>query len=89
MGDPGTEFDRAVALVEREAGVYDAQLGEGWRIGGGINGGVLLAIAGRALGQELGAPAAERVVHADPLAISAYYLTPGVPGPATVRTAVV
>jgi acyl-CoA thioesterase len=86
-----SEFDTGSAVSARdgEAGVYDAELGEGWRIGGGVNGGVLLAIAGRALAAEFGTADGDRPSHPDPLAISAYYLTPGVPGPATVRTSVV
>jgi acyl-CoA thioesterase len=85
-----SEFDTGSAVTARESepGVYDAALGEGWRIGGGINGGLLLAVAGRALSREFGADG-DRPGHPDPLAISAYYLTPGEPGPATVRTSVV
>lgn len=85
-----SEFDTGSAVTAREGepGVYDGELGEGWRIGGGINGGLLLAVAGRALSQQFGADDG-RPGHPDPLAISAYYLTPGVPGPATVRTEVV
>jgi acyl-CoA thioesterase len=91
MVNGASEFDEGSAVVARpgEPGVYDAALGEGWRIGGGVNGGVLLAIAGRALAHELGTADGDRPAHPDPLAISAYYLTPGVPGPATVRTSVV
>lgn len=86
-----SEFDEGSAVRARseEAGVYDAALGEGWRIGGGVNGGLLLAIAGRALSQELGGADGDRPGHPDPLAISAYYLSPGTPGPATVRSEVV
>jgi acyl-CoA thioesterase len=91
MVNGASEFDEGSAVEARsgEPGVYDAALGEGWRIGGGVNGGVLLAIAGRALAAEFGAADGDRPSHPDPLAISAYYLTPGVPGPATVRTSVV
>ncbi len=79
-----SEFDQAIALNPgSEPGTYDGALGEGWRIGGGINGGLLLAVAGHALKHELAHDG-----HPDPLAISAYYLTPGVPGPARVRTEV-
>jgi hypothetical protein len=87
----GSEFDSGTAISARaaEAGVYDAELGEGWRIGGGINGGLLLALAGRALSREFGDAEGALTAHPDPLAISAYYLTPGAPGPATVRTSVV
>ncbi|WP_270887482.1 thioesterase family protein [Pedococcus sp. 5OH_020] len=86
-----SEFDDGSAVSARggEVGVYDASLGEGWRIGGGVNGGLLLAVAGRALSQRLGKAAQEGPAHPDPLAISAYYLSPGVPGAASVRTEVV
>jgi acyl-CoA thioesterase len=85
-----TEFDTGTALAVRpdERGVYDGALGEGWRIGGGVNGGLLLATAARALSMELSSSDG-LTAHPDPLAISAYYLTPGEPGPATVRTSVV
>jgi hypothetical protein len=87
---PVSEFDDGSAVSARagEVGVYDAGLGEGWRIGGGVNGGLLLSVVGRALSEELGREDGERPGHPHPLAISAYYLTPGVPGPATVRTSV-
>ncbi|WP_406829744.1 thioesterase family protein [Pedococcus sp. KACC 23699] len=90
MGEQGSEFDEGSAVAARsgERGVYDAALGEGWRIGGGVNGGMLLSIAGCALAAELGSAADDRPAHPHPLAISAYYLTPGVPGAATVRTSV-
>ena len=88
---PVSEFDDGTATAPRpsEVGVHDAHLGDGWRIGGGINGGLLLATMGRALAHELGSADGDRPAHPDPLAISAYYLTPGTPGPATVRTQVV
>lgn len=92
MGQTGwvSEFDEGSAVMARaqESGAYDAALGDGWRIGGGVNGGMLLSIAGRALAAELGTPDGDRPAHPHPLAISAYYLTPGAPGPATVRTSV-
>lgn len=95
LGDTGpvvsqSEFDAGSAVTARagEEGVYDAELGEGWRIGDGVNGGILLALVGRALQDQL-MDAGEGRRHGDPLAISAYYLTPGLPGPAVVRTAVV
>ena len=86
-----SEFDAAIAVLGRagDPGAYDAVIGEGWRIGGGVNGGLLLALAGHALRLELGEPSAGLPGHADPMAISAYYLSPGVPGPAVVRTDVV
>ncbi|MFC1430477.1 thioesterase family protein [Streptacidiphilus sp. N1-3] len=79
-----SEFDRGTAVRAREgrASVYDAELDGGWRIGGGINGGLLLALVGNALRAELGRDGG----HADPLSVSAYYLSAGRPGPAEIRT---
>ncbi|MDX3851863.1 thioesterase family protein [Streptomyces sp. AK02-01A] len=76
IGD--SEFDRATAVTLRESGVYDAQLSPGWTIMGVLNGGYLLAVIGRALGDALPQP--------HPFAISAQYLSPSMPGPAVVRT---
>ncbi len=85
MGEQVSEFDEGSAVAPRvdEPGAYDVALGDGWRIGGGVNGGILLATIGRALAVELGAADDERPAHPHPLAISAYFLTPGAPGPAT------
>ncbi|PYC76298.1 TesB-like acyl-CoA thioesterase 3 [Streptomyces tateyamensis] len=78
-----SEFDQGIALrPDGEAGWYRGELGEGWQIGGGINGGFLLAAAANALRQEL-------PQHPDPLSISGYYLSASTPGPYTVRTEVV
>lgn len=76
-----SEFDRGIALTPHaeEGGRYDAELGAGWQIGGGINGGLLMAVAAHALSLEHGE-------HRDPLSISGYYLSASRPGPATVRT---
>ena len=61
-------FDDATAIRPREAelGVFDADLGPGWAIGGKPNGGYLLAMLARA--------ACNVVSTAHPLAISAHYL---------------
>ena len=82
--DPDSEFDRGTAVARREGtpGVYDAELDPGWRIGGGINGGLLLALAARALSRHLG----EGTGHVDPVSISGYYLSASRPGPAEVHT---
>lgn len=84
-GGPATvgdsEFDRDTAVVRREEGVYDAELSAGWTIIRAINGGYLLAILGRALGDAL--------PHHDPFSVTAHYLTASVPGPAVIRTEVV
>ena len=55
---------------------WSADIEAGWDIVGNANGGYLLAIVGRALGRALGRP--------DPVTITAHYLAPGQPGPATV-----
>ncbi|MFJ4854138.1 thioesterase family protein [Streptomyces sp. NPDC088730] len=79
IGD--SEFDRDTAVTLREEGVYDAELSAGWTIIRAVNGGYLLAVLGRALGETL--------PHPDPLSASAHYLTASVPGPAVIRTQVV
>ncbi|MFE2539641.1 thioesterase family protein [Actinacidiphila glaucinigra] len=78
-------FDRETAVTARpgEPSVYDADLHEGWRIGMGVNGGLLLALAGRALAEELDG---DGQGHRDPFSISAYYLSTSLPGPVTART---
>ncbi|MEU9699716.1 thioesterase family protein [Streptomyces sp. NPDC047981] len=73
-----SEFDRDTAVTLRAPGVYDADLSAGWTIINAVNGGYLLALLGRALGDHL--------PHPDPFTISAHYLTPSVPGPAVIRT---
>ncbi|MBC9711518.1 thioesterase family protein [Streptomyces sp. TRM66268-LWL] len=76
IGD--SEFDRDTAVTLREPGVYGAELSAGWTIINAVNGGYLLAVVGRALGQAL--------PHADPFTVSAHYLTASQPGPAVIRT---
>lgn len=79
------ELDAALQVVPRpeEPGTYDGELGAGWQIGAGVNGGLLLATCAAALRETL-APAG----HPDPVSISAYYLSASRPGPATWRTRV-
>ncbi|MEU5401851.1 thioesterase family protein [Streptomyces sp. NPDC005963] len=76
IGD--SEFDRDTAVTLRAPGVYDAFLSPGWTIIRAINGGYLLALLGRALGDAL--------AHPDPFTVSAHYLSASAPGPATIRT---
>ena len=80
-----TEFDRGIAASRRadQPTTYDVELGAGWQIGAGINGGMLLATLGNALRSTFEADG-----HPDPIAISAYYLSASRPGPASVRTEV-
>ncbi|RAJ49915.1 thioesterase superfamily protein [Streptomyces sp. PsTaAH-130] len=73
-----SEFDRDTAVVRRAPGVYDLDLSAGWTILGAVNGGYLLAVLGRALGDAL--------PHPDPFTISAHYLTASRPGRAVIRT---
>ena len=74
------ELDRGIAVRRTGPGEYAATLDRGWVVGGGVNGGYLLAVIGNAIRAELaqdGQP--------DPVTVSAYYLSPTVPGPAVVR----
>ena len=68
-----TVFDTTTAVTEQAPGRYTADLGEGWVVGGGVNGGYLLATIGRAIRERLPAKP-------DPLSISAYYLSATTPG---------
>ena len=69
-------FDTATAVTP-EGDHFTAELDGGWHVGGGINGGYLLATIGRALGRSFeGKP--------DPLAVSAFYISAARPGPATI-----
>jgi acyl-CoA thioesterase len=74
------ELDRGIAVVRSDDGVYDVHLDPGWVVGGGVNGGYVLAVVGNALRAEL-----TDVGQPDPLSVSAYFLTPSRPGPARVR----
>lgn len=73
------EYDAAIAVSQTGAGVYAADLEEGWKVGGGLNGGYLLAVIGNAIKADL-----DEVGHHDPYTISGYYLSPSVAGPAVV-----
>jgi hypothetical protein len=80
---PTYELDRGIAVEQRAPGEYAVHLDAGWVVGGGVNGGYVLAVVGNALREQL-APAG----HPDPLTVSAHYLSPSVPGPGTVRVTV-
>lgn len=73
-----SEFDRDTAVRFREPGVHDIDLSAGWAIGHALNGGYLLAVIGRALGEAL--------PHPDPFSITAHYFSATGPGPAVIRT---
>jgi acyl-CoA thioesterase len=73
----GHEFDMQIQVSEAGAGRYEAELADGWVVGGGVNGGYVLAVIGNAIGTALPAKP-------DPITMSAYFLSPSTPGPATV-----
>jgi acyl-CoA thioesterase len=81
-----SEFDRGIALHERaeQPSVYNGELDAGWKVGAGINGGLLLAVAANALKQVFLGDG-----HLDPIAISAYYLSASRSGPSTLHTDVI
>jgi acyl-CoA thioesterase len=74
------ELDRGIAVEATGPGEYAATLDRGWVVGGGVNGGYLLAVIGNAIRAELA-----EVGQPDPVTVSAYYLSPTTPGPAVVR----
>ncbi|MFD7918732.1 thioesterase family protein [Streptomyces sp. NPDC059740] len=76
IGD--SEFDRDTRVTRRAPGVYDARVGEGWLIGHAANGGYLMAMAARALG--------DRLAHPHPFTITTHFLAATQAGPVTVRT---
>lgn len=77
-----SEFASATAVTPLTETSYSAQFDNGWSVAGAINGGFLLAVAGRALrATSPGTP--------DPLVVSAHYLGPGAEGPAQVDTRVI
>ncbi len=73
----GHEFDMQIQVAGSADGRYAAELADGWVVGGGVNGGYLLAVMGNAIATAL-------PTKPDPITMSAYFLSPSVPGPATV-----
>ena len=78
------EFDRGIAVTPLPGGAFAAELDPGWVVGGGVNGGYLLAVIGNAVRELLSTSG-----HVDPFSVSAHYLSASVPGPATVETRLV
>ena len=78
------EFDRGIAVTAQADGAYAADLDGGWVVGGGVNGGYLLAVIGNAVRERL-----RDSGHVDPFSVSAHYLSASVPGPAVVETELV
>ncbi len=86
--DPGSHlgrphpFDTDTAVRAGVDGLVTASVTDRWNgLGGTANGGYMLALALNALRREIDHPV--------PLAVSAFFLRPGVAGPATVDTEVV
>ena len=71
----------AVTPVAGADGTFTAEIPEGWDIAGNVNGGVLLAIAARAMTVATGRP--------DPVSVTGHFTAPGRPGRHTVTTTVV
>lgn len=71
-----TLFDQATTVVARGGGLYDAEVSGNFTVGDKPNGGYLMALVARALRAEAGKP--------DPLSMTAHFLLPSAPGPATV-----
>lgn len=70
------DFGRSTAVQLRGAGLYDAEIIDGWDIGGNANGGYVIAMAARAMADAVGRP---------PLTVTAHYLSPGRPGPVEIE----
>jgi len=73
------EYDAHTAVEPVGDGSFRARLDDGWRVGGGLNGGYLLGVLGNAL-------RAASQQRPDPLVVSAYFLGPASAGEALVRT---
>jgi acyl-CoA thioesterase len=74
-----SEFDAALAL-SGNGPVFGSVLDGQWDGIGSTNGGFLLSLATRAIGEMVSFP--------DPIAVSGFYLRPGSPGPAEISTEV-
>ena len=75
------DFDVHTSATPQGDGGFAASLDEGWQVGGGLNGGYLLATLGNAMSQVVpGKP--------DPITVTAHYLSATRPGPATITTRV-
>ncbi|MFL6025218.1 MAG: thioesterase family protein [Marmoricola sp.] len=77
------ELDRDLALTALGGGRYAAELAPGWVVGGGVNGGYVLAVLANAVAYELGALVPDKQ-HVDPFSVSSHFVTPAAPGPAVV-----
>jgi hypothetical protein len=71
-----SEFDRDIAVTP-DGDDLVGSMPDGWRVGGGINGGFQLSLLGNAIRSALPG-------HPDPVAVSAYFISPAVAGPTRV-----
>ncbi|MFD6102363.1 acyl-CoA thioesterase domain-containing protein, partial [Nocardia salmonicida] len=79
MTEAATMFAKDSTPHPVGVGAYDVRLPDRWiSLGGGVNGGFMLATCLRALSAEL--------PHPDALAVSAHFLRPGTVGPASIST---
>ncbi len=74
-------FADDTAVVDDGDGRFRTTICPGWDVAGNANGGYLLCLAARAMAMAAECP--------DPVTVTAHYLSPGHPGPATVATEVV
>jgi acyl-CoA thioesterase len=79
MGDYAFDADTSVWVADAPPGSFAASLSGRWDgTNGAVNGGYMLSICLRALGQVVPFP--------DPIVISGFFLRPGTPGPAVIGT---
>jgi acyl-CoA thioesterase len=74
-------FANATGVAAMGDGRYRSSIPHGWDIAGNTNGGVLLAMAGRAMLDATG--------RTDPVSVTAHFLSPGRPGSVTIDVEVV
>jgi acyl-CoA thioesterase len=75
------DFDADTSITEEAPGRYRGTVTERWNIGAVPNGGYVMSLGMRALGQALGAP--------DPLTVTGHFLRPAIPGDVWIETEVV
>ncbi len=74
-----TEWDTHTELTAVGDGAFDVELDPGWMVGGGVNGGYLVGLVGKAIAETL-------PIKPHSLSMSAYYLSASPPGPACIQT---
>ncbi len=76
-----SEFDAATAVTPAGEGLWRAEISGAYNIGNVPNGGYLLALGTRAVGESL--------VHPTPLTVTGHFVRPAAAGPAEITTEVV